>query len=94
MFKLIWKIGCLAVIIIIVLLYLAVNRGGLDFRWFGTKSEEAGKYLKNKSENIAEKADTIHTTTETIQKKVESTVDKITDKSKTHPKVNDTNKGC
>ncbi|MBF0472892.1 MAG: hypothetical protein HQK91_12000 [Nitrospirae bacterium] len=89
MLKLIGKIGCLTVIIIIGLLYLAINRGGLDFRWFGNKSEEAGKYLKNKSEHFAKDADTIHKTSDTIEKKFDTTIDKVKGKSKTDSKIND-----
>jgi hypothetical protein len=90
MFKLIGKIGCLSLIIIVGLLYLAINRGGLDFRWFGKKSEEAGKYLKIKSEDFADKADTIHKTSGTIEKKFDSTVDKVKSQSKSSPKIDET----
>jgi hypothetical protein len=83
MFKLIGKIGCISLIVLIVFFYLAINRGGMDFRWLGNKTEEIGKYLKLKSNTVADKADTIHTKSADTKKIVETTVDQVKSKSKT-----------
>jgi ribosomal protein S11 len=45
MFKLIFKLISLIVIVALVIIGLAVWKGGEPFRWFGKKAETAGKVI-------------------------------------------------
>ncbi len=62
MFKLIRRIICLAIIAVAAFVVIAVLKGGEPFKWFGQKSEEAGKLIQEKSNELAEKADELQRT--------------------------------
>ena len=59
MFKLIGRIIVFALIAGIIFLALSFWKGGDPFRWFGTKSKEAGVIIKEKSEDLGKEADKI-----------------------------------
>ncbi len=76
MFRLLSRIICLAVIAIIAFFVLSFTSGGEKFRWFGTT-------VKEKSEEVGEKADSLKQESEKVMKGVEKakgTIDSMTGK--------------
>ncbi|HHN66081.1 MAG TPA: hypothetical protein ENK09_12025 [Nitrospirae bacterium] len=71
MCKLIRRVICLIVLITALFLVLSVLRGGEPFRWFGHKSEEVGREIREKSEKLAEEADKLKETSKTLKKGAE-----------------------
>ncbi len=76
MFRLIRRLICLLVAGVAAFLVISVLKGGEPFRWFGKKTEEAGRVIHEKSEELAEKADRVHKTKEELKKGVEE-IDRI-----------------
>jgi len=66
MFKLIWRIGCLSVLLIIAFVLFSMWRGGGLFREVGGKSvgiiRENSKKLGDKADMIKEKTDAVKNT--------------------------------
>lgn len=76
MFKLLSRLICLAVIAIVAFIVLSFTGGGEKFRWFGTA-------VKEKSEEVGEKADSLKQEGEKVMKGVEKakgTIDTLTGK--------------
>jgi nitrogen regulatory protein PII-like uncharacterized protein len=71
MCKLIRRLICLVILFVAGFFVIAILRGGEPIRWFGMKSEETGKVLKKKSEELAEEADMIKKRTEAVKKGAE-----------------------
>jgi hypothetical protein len=85
MFKLIRRFIGWAIIAAIVFLALALWQGGKPFRWFGRQSEEAGKIVREKSNEMAGEADKIKKKTDNVmdtRKKVAQGIRKAEDKIK------------
>jgi hypothetical protein len=61
MFKLLWRIICTGIIVLLAFLILSLMSGGEKFRWFG-------KEVQKHSEKIGEKADEIREKGEWISK--------------------------
>ncbi len=85
MFKLLKRLICIVVIALIIFFGLALWEGGEKFRWFGRKSEKAGRIIKKESESVGEKADKIK---EGVGK-VEKGIKKLKGDSKTDEKPSD-----
>ena len=80
MFKLLGRIICLALFAIIAFIALSFTSGGEKFRWFGTA-------VKEKSEEVGEKADSLKQKSEKVMKGVEKakgTIDSLTGKKDDH----------
>ncbi|VAX31688.1 hypothetical protein MNBD_NITROSPIRAE03-1120 [hydrothermal vent metagenome] len=71
MFKLIKRFICLAIIAVVAFIVIAVLKGGEPFKWVGQKSEEAGKLIQEKSNELAERADEIQKTKEKLKEQTE-----------------------
>lgn len=67
MIKLIFKLIALFVLAILLFLALSIWKGGDPFRWLGHKSEQAGDVLKQKGEDLGEKADKIKRRTDAVR---------------------------
>jgi len=83
MFKLLRRLIGWAIIAGIIFLALALWQGGKPFRWFGRQSEEAGKIVREKSNEMAEEADKIKKKTDNVKgtrKKVAEDVKKVKEK--------------
>lgn len=80
MFKLLSRLICLSVFVIIAFIVLSFTSGGEKFRWFGTT-------VKEKSEEVGEKADSLKQKSEKLMKGVENakgTIDSLTGKKDDH----------
>jgi hypothetical protein len=67
MFKFIGRLIILALIAGILFFALSFWKGGDPFRWFGSKSKEAGIIIKEKSENLGKEADKIQEKTSDLK---------------------------
>lgn len=72
MFKLIFKLICLAIAGLIAFVVISLHSGGDKFRWFGKKVEQ-------ESEKIGGKADELKNTGDKAAKGVEKAKEKIKD---------------
>lgn len=64
-------------IAIIIFVTVVLWGGGERIRWVGEKSEEAGKVIKEKSEELGDKADAVKRGIEEKKKDAEKTMKKI-----------------
>ncbi|NOZ24571.1 MAG: hypothetical protein GXO94_00535 [Nitrospirae bacterium] len=71
MFKLIRRLICISVIAVAAFVVIALLKGGEPFKWFGEKSEEAGKLIHEKSDELAEKADELQRTKKKLKEQTE-----------------------
>lgn len=71
MFKMVKRIIGIILIIAIIFIALALWRGGEPFKWFGKKSENAGKIIREKSKAVGEEADRIKEKKEHIKEVTE-----------------------
>ncbi|HEB75937.1 MAG TPA: hypothetical protein ENJ04_06260 [Nitrospirae bacterium] len=69
MFKLIRRAFCIAVIAVAAFVVIALLKGGEPFKWFGERSEEAGKLIQEKSNELAEKADELQRTKKKLEER-------------------------
>ncbi len=86
MFKLLKRLIFFTIIALLIFFAISLWRGGEPFRWFGKQSEKAGEVIKQKSEDMGQKADRIKKTSEGIKhttKKLKSGI------KKTHEKIED-----
>lgn len=90
MFKLIWRIGCLAVVLAIAFVVVSVISGGDKFRWFGEKTGgaiqkqsekvgEAADSLKDKADKVKAGVTKIKETAEELKEKAGAVTDKVKD---------------
>ncbi|RMG02967.1 MAG: hypothetical protein D6726_06540 [Nitrospirae bacterium] len=70
MCKAIRRIVCLVFLFVVVFFVIAVLRGGEPLRWFGKKTEETGKVIRKKSEELADEADRINRTSRELKRDV------------------------
>jgi hypothetical protein len=70
MFKLLWRIICTGIIVLLAFLILSLTSGGEKFRWFG-------KEVQKQSEKIGEMADEIREKGEWLSKGLDRTKRKI-----------------
>lgn len=83
MFKLIKMFIYLIIIVSIVVVFIMWN-GGEKLRWFGKKSENVGKTIKEKTEYIGDKSDKIKENLDNKKETIEGTVKTVVETAEKH----------
>ncbi len=78
MFKLIRRIICLVITLAIIIIALAIWKGGEGFRWFGKKTEQTGKTI----EKFGDTVDEIKEDKEKAKEKAKETLKQLKEKIK------------
>lgn len=83
MFKLIKMFIYLIIIVSVVVVFIMWN-GGEKLRWFGKKSENVGKTIKEKTEYIGDKSDKIKENLDNKKDAIEGTVKTVVETAEKH----------
>ncbi|MDD5434896.1 MAG: hypothetical protein PH343_05650 [Nitrospira sp.] len=83
MFRLIKMFIYLIIIISVVVVFIMYN-GGEKLRWFGKKSEDVGKTIKEKTEYIGDKSDKIKENLDDKKEAIEGKVKTVVETAEKH----------
>lgn len=83
MIKMILKIGCLVVILIVAFLALAFWEGGDKLRWFGKETQKQSEKLADKADKLKETGNAIKEGATEVSEKAKKLKDMVGDKEET-----------
>ncbi len=94
MFKLIKRIICISILTVIAFFVISYLYGGEKFRWFGKKSEEAARIIRQSSDNLADRADSLKNAKDTFKEVINNAMKliKIVTEMDEKSELNDKNK--